>query len=356
MTMIEKPLWIHAVSVGEFLAAKSLLRRLNGVPVCVSTTTMTGQNLAKQLLPRTSFYFPFDWAWSIRRVFHKIQPRAILVMETEIWPNFLWESRQQNVPIVLVNGRISDRSFPRYRAMSRFLPKFNRCLMQTELDASRMLELGYSKEQVAVMGNLKFDFHPPVLTPQLKQLLENWKGGSLLLIAGSTMPGEEDMLLDSLKDTRIKLLIAPRHPERFDEVAKLLESRGRKFVLRTTAGSNDTDVMLLDSIGELAAAYEFADIVLIGGTLKDFGGHNPIEPAYFGKPIVSGPYYRNFRGVFEEFQKRNAIAISSDWASAVMKLLQSPDERKRMGDTARKLVQQNAGAADFVLKSIQEYL
>jgi len=354
--------WIHAVSVGEFLAAKPLIQRIRkelpDLPVFLSTTTITGRKLAAELLPDSSFYFPFDWRRCVRKIFHSLHPRIILVMETEIWPNFLWQAQEQNVPVILVNGRLSDRSFSRYKLVSGFLPQFDLCLMQSQPDAERMTALGVAQEKILVMGNLKYEFRPAALSAELRDLMTGWKGASLLWICGSTMRGEEETLLDVFRkqETGLKLMIAPRHPERFAEVVEIVSKSGLRCARRTQGVSPDDAILVLDTIGELAACYELADLVFIGGTLAPCGGHNPIEPAYFCKAIVAGPYFENFRQIFEEFRSKNAIWITPDIAAAVGTLLNNGDQRNKMGEAAGKIVRENQGATDIVLQAMKEYL
>jgi 3-deoxy-D-manno-octulosonic-acid transferase len=356
-------IWIHAVSVGEFLACKGLIARIQSaypaLPVFVSTTTITGQKLARQLLPEASFFFPFDWGWCIRKVFRKLNPKIAIILETEIWPNFLWTARDANIPVILINGRLSDRSMARYRWVKNVLPKFTESWMQTEEDAQRMKSLG--AESVHVMGNLKYDFRPPVPSQELSLLLTTWKNVNLLWIAGSTMDGEEEMILDVLtnlkKEFQLKLLIAPRHPERFSKVASLITDRGFTLALRSEKKPENADVLMLDTIGELAGTYQFADVVLIGGTLlKNGGGHNPIEPAYFGKPIIAGLNFSNFRAVFEDFQRKNAILITNDLLRGMTNLLQNTETRTRLGEAARGIVEENAGATDKVMDVLRRVL
>jgi 3-deoxy-D-manno-octulosonic-acid transferase len=356
-------IWIHAVSVGEFLACKTLISRIQRafpeVPVFVSTTTVTGQKLAKQLLPDSSFYFPLDWAWAVRKILKRIRPMMILVLETEIWPNFLWTTKREAVPAILINGRLSDRSMTRYSYVKKILPKFTESWMQTPKDAERMKSL--NADSVFVMGNLKYDVQPAIASDEFVETLSRWKKESLLWIAGSTMDGEEEMILAAFQKLKgelpLKLLIAPRHPERFSDVESLILKKGLTCNRRSNTQFAQADILLLDTIGELAAAYRYADIVLIGGTLlKGGGGHNPIEPAYYGKPILAGPNFMNFRSVFEDFQKRNAILITSDLSTDLMKLLSEPERRSAMGQAAQTLVQQNSGATEKVLNVVQRYL
>jgi 3-deoxy-D-manno-octulosonic-acid transferase len=355
--------WIHAVSVGEFLAAKPLIRKIQemfpDLPLFVSTTTITGQKLAAEFLPGHSFYFPFDWHWSLRRVFTAINPKMILVMETEIWPNFIWMAQDRDVPVVLINGRISDKSFQRYKAVRGFLPAFSESWMQTDEDAIRMKAIVKDSRTVRVMGNLKFDYSPHTISPGLKTLLGNWKRESLLIIAGSTMNGEEEILLDAFNQLSstfdVKILIAPRHPERFSDVFTIAAEKGFNVVRRSTNTTGNERIMILDTIGELAAAYDLADLVFIGGTFS-YGGHNPIEPAFYGKAIVSGRRYENFRAIFEEFIDHDALMVTTDLHNALAKLLQDQNRREKMGKAAQELIRKNQGAADFVLQNIRKYL
>ncbi len=356
----ERSLWIHTVSVGEFLACQVLIKRIKqdmpDVKLFVSTTTLSGQMLAKTVLPEACFYFPFDWGWCIRRIFRRIRPGLIVILETEIWPNFMCEARAHKIPMLLINGRISNRSFKRYKLVRRWLPRFDECLMQTEEDAEKMKALG--AQNVTVIGNVKYDFRPPVLPASLSALLTKWKSESLLWIAGSTMPGEDEIILDAYGKLRkrypLKLLIAPRHPERFQEVADLVARTGIPFGMRSAEKTEGRDILILDTIGELAAAYEFADFALIGGSLTEpFGGHNPIEPAYFGKAIVNGPGYVNFKAIFEEFQQKKAVLISADLQSAVQELITNPILRKQMGDAAISIIQSNSGATEKAMDRVR---
>lgn len=356
--------WVHCVSVGEFLAAQPLIRRIQSefpyVPLFLSTTTITGQRLARNLMPESSFYFPFDWGWCIRRVLRRLRPGLVIVLETEIWPNFLWECDRAGIPTVLVNGRISRSSFQRYMHVRNWLPKFRENLMQTESDRERMLQLGASPERTFVMGNLKFEFHPPVLTPEFRETLRGWKGNNLLWIAGSTMRGEEALLLKCFHALRekypLKLMIAPRHPDRFVEVALLASRSGLPVSRRSLNPLAESQVLILDTIGELAACYELGDVVFIGGTLRDFGGHNPIEPAFFGKAIVAGPYDSNFRAMFEEFRAKEAICVTDNLEASMNQLLADSEYRSMLGMRARELVVANSGAGEFAMERLRPYL
>ncbi len=231
--------------------------------------------------------------------------------------------------------------------------------MQTEKDAEGMRSLG--AESVYVMGNLKYDVHPAVASEELSKMLSAWKGEDPLWIAGSTMAGEEQIILEvfgMLKtEHRLKLLIAPRHPERFTAVADLISEEGLTYFRRTQKNPEKADILVLDTIGELAGAYQYADIVLMGGSLlENGGGHNPIEPAFFGKAIVSGPYCQNFRSVFEEFQGKHAVLITRDLLDDMRNLLMNPEKRHALGKAARTLVEENAGATSTVLTAVRRIL
>jgi 3-deoxy-D-manno-octulosonic-acid transferase len=356
-------IWIHAVSVGEFLACKSLIRKIQEAvpeyPVCISTTTITGQKLAREFLPGRSFYFPFDWAWAIRKVIHRIDPKLVIVMETEIWPNLLWTVQAKKIPVLLINGRISDRSIKHYSWIKKWLPAFTQSLMQTEEDARRMKSLGMPN--VSTMGNLKYDFEPPPASERLIARISAWKQNFLLWVAGSTVQGEEKLILNVFARLKhrfpLKLLIAPRHPDRFSEVSGLMQESGIACALRSSTEWGDQDALILDSIGELASVYQLADIVLIGGSLLESGGgHNPIEAAYFGKAIVSGPNIANFRSVYRDFQQKNAVLITTDLESTIAGLLENKEKRFQMGKDARKIVEQNAGASEKVIQVLRQYL
>jgi 3-deoxy-D-manno-octulosonic-acid transferase len=356
-------IWIHAVSVGEFLACKSLIKKIQAelpeFPICVSTTTITGQKLASEFLPGRSFYFPFDWAWAIRKVISRIQPKLVIVMETEIWPNLLWTLQSKKIPVLLINGRISDTSVKRYSWIKKWLPAFTESWMQTEEDAQRMRSLGMPN--VFTMGNLKYDFEPSGLSESLVERISMWKDESLLWVAGSTMEGEERLIVNVFVPLKhkfhLKLLIAPRHPDRFLEVSELLKASGTSFVMRSSAEWGNQDILILDSIGELASVYQLADIVFIGGSLlKNGGGHNPIEAAYFGKAIVTGANVVNFRSIYRDFQQRNAVVITADLENTIATLLENEGKRIQMGKDARKIVEQNAGASEKVIQVLRHYL
>lgn len=382
-----RTIWLHAVSVGEFLAAKPLVdqlrRELTDYRVVVSTTTLTGQRLA-QAEPNTidgAFYFPFDWRFAVRRSLDWIKPSIVIILETELWPNFLRECRKRGVITILANGRISSRSFRRYRMVgaliSRVIGDLSLMIMQSDADAERARELGGPPNRVRVCGNLKYD-QPEVrgwgfgVGKELAETVSDKEidlqfalsTSSHLIVAGSTAPGEEEMLLaaltkirahDGFEDTR--LLIAPRHPERFDEVARLIAKSSFKFARRSeTASSSQANVILLDTIGELASVYRFAAVVFVGGSLVPRGGHNIIEPAAFAKPIVVGNHTGNFRQIVSDFAAAGAVVQidSNHLAEAFLQLLSDRALAREMGDQALGILLANRGACERTIAAIKD--
>jgi 3-deoxy-D-manno-octulosonic-acid transferase len=387
-------LWIHAVSVGEFLAALPLIAALREAfpawRLVVSTTTMTGQRLARSRQEGqfdAVCFFPFDWGFSVRRVLDYVKPSVVIILETELWPNFLRECRRRNIVTVVANGRISPRSFKRYRLlggfMRRVLNDLSLLVMQSEADASRARDLGAG--EVRVCGNLKYDVRldESSAAEELARQIDSQFALAMsphLIVAGSTAPGEESMLLRSLIKIRqqpglcgTRLLIAPRHPERFEEVAELIarspltQARRSQAVAAAAgaAGSDNSvvregkaDVILLDSIGELAAVYRFASVVFVGGSLVPKGGHNIIEPAAYAKPVIVGPYTENFRQIISDFARAAAVIQATELTltDALTRLLADADVARALGAKARQLLLANRGAAECTVATIRELL
>lgn len=369
-------LWVHAVSVGEVLAVAPLVKELRARfparKLFVSTTTRTGQEMAQRRLAcDATFYFPLDFAFACRRALEAIQPAMVVIAETEIWPNFFRETHRHGARLLLVNGRLSDRSFRGYRLwrffLRRALAQVDFFLLQSAADASRLRELGALPERVAVGGNLKFDLPEP--TPsELVAELERLAQGAPIVVAGSTLAREEEHLLkalhvsEQLKGRRPVLVLAPRHPERFEEVARWLEARGTNFVRRSQSaavgqprqrrGQWRTDgqrpeVVLLDTMGELAGAYGAATVAFVGGSLVPAGGHNPIEPALWGKPVVFGPSMENFRGIAGALLKvHGAFQVRSPEELGILlaTLLGDPAACQRAGAAARAAIERERGA------------
>ena len=395
-------IWIHAVSVGEALSGVTLARRLKEAyperPLIVSTTTMTGQALARERIPFADaiIYFPLDWAFCVRRALTAVRPSLVLVLETEIWPNFLREAGRRKIPVVFVSGRISDRSFARYQSylgvFGFFLRPFLRnalsnasaFLMQSEKDAERVRALGAPADRVQVSGNLKYDLELPSPTP-----LSNWfaaeikrSGRSPVIVAGSVVATEEPHALIAFgtlqgEYPKSLLVLAPRKPECFDAAAEFIDESHRKFIRRSRlpipgpaskqsdGNSNaatipdDITVLLLDSIGELASLYGLADGAFVGGSLVSSGGHNILEPAAFGKIPVFGPSMENFAEIASRFVTAGAaIQVESpeDVGVAWIELFRDPERMKRMSETARQLVANSRGAADRAMVEIAKRL
>ena len=372
-------IWLHCVSVGETQAARPLVERIRQeLPhhtLVVSTVTLTGQKLARDLFRTQAekvFYFPFDWRWSVRRALNAVNPVAVLVMETELWPNFLRECKARNVPVALVNGRISRTSFGRYKTIRFFLRRVFACLsmavMQSERDAERIRILGMRKERVFTAGNLKFESGG--YTDKKTDLKDRFglHADVPLVLAASTHAPEEKIVLESFKTLResqpVRLMIAPRHPERFNEVAQLIEDYGLSWARRTNVpAANDATaaVILLDTIGELPAAYPLAVAVFVGGSIVDRGGHNVLEPAAHAVPVITGAHTHNFHAIVDLLNEAEAIVQLPpvEGAEAVAKLtdvlsrlLADAEWRTELGSRAKQLVTANQGAAERTMKLI----
>jgi 3-deoxy-D-manno-octulosonic-acid transferase len=352
-------LWLHAVSVGEVGVAATLARALPPeIPLLITTVTPTGQERARAAFAGRAevAYLPFDLGFAVRRFFRRHQPRALVLVEGDYWPLVLREARRRGLPIAVVNGRVGDRSFRRMRSLRRFLgPLFagvGRFGVQSGEDRERLLALGIDPGRVAVTGNLKYESPEPASKPDLEAALRGLAGGRPILLAGSTMAGEEAQVLDSFREAggggRALLVLAPRHPERWNEVDALLRSRGEDAVRRTALPSSGTPaVVLLDSLGDLAGLYRLAAAAFIGGTLVPTGGHNPLEAARFGVPLAVGPAMHNFREMAEAFDTAGAwrrVADARELGAAWREWLENPDAARETGERALRLVEENRGA------------
>jgi 3-deoxy-D-manno-octulosonic-acid transferase len=386
-------IWIHAVSVGETLAAHPLVialrERFPDYRLIFSTTTATGQAVARTRISEAEgfCYFPFDWRFSVRKALNTIQPSAVVLMESELWPNFLRECSARQIPVVVANGRVSDRSFRRSQKFAfwfrRMTANVTRFVMQSEADAARMQALGATPAQTIVSGNIKYDIgntKDAAAIAAKSHLIEAdfALSSSPLIVAGSSCDGEEELILAAFTELRkeietVRLLIAPRHPERFDAVAKLLDSSRFKSVRRSAfapqvewAGASNfvslpvaknpahsADIILLDSIGELASLYRFASVVFVGGSLVPKGGHNILEPALDAKPIIVGPHMENFREIAAEFLRHDAVVqlqgkddneLIAALHNALLELLTDTQRARNLGTSARATVEANRGA------------
>jgi 3-deoxy-D-manno-octulosonic-acid transferase len=380
--------WIHCVSVGETQAARPLVegirKRFPNHLLVISTITLTGQTLARELFKTDAtkiFYFPFDWRRTVRRTLGIIQPSVVLLVETELWPGFLRECQAREIPLAIVNGRLSQRSFRRYKLIkaftSRILRSVDLAIMQTEADAERIRGLGIEPNKVFISGNLKFD---AVAIPAATSLTDEFRRRfnlldlTPLILAVSTHAPEERIMLEAFKRARSesaiapRLILAPRHPERFAEVAALLENSGLSWARRTApcdARDRNCDAILLDTIGELRALYPLAAIVFVGGSIAKTGGHNILEPAAVGACIVTGAYTNNFEAIVNAFEKAGAIIqlppLSNEEARTELfhlftTLIADAQRRRDLGRRARRLVEQNLGASERTLYLLDSLL
>jgi 3-deoxy-D-manno-octulosonic-acid transferase len=378
----DESIWIHAVSVGEALTARSLLgdlrERYPKLRIFLSTTTLTGQQIARTRLRDVDavFFFPFDLPPFVNRTLRLVRPRLFIMMETEIWPTLLRACRRQGVKTMLVNGRISSRSYPRYRLargfFRRVLADVDRFCMQSDESARRIVDIGADPARVTVTGSLKFESleSPAVAAGRgAGRVLRFFRipPSRPVFMAASTMKGEEPFVLDAFAAVRrvhpgVMLIIAPRKPERFGEAEALARAEGLR-VLRRTELSIDAepraDVVVLDTIGELAHLFQVATVVFVGGSLTDNGGHNILEPAVHGRPIVFGPCMQNFAEIAETFVRHQAAIQVPDAAAlstTVLRLMGDSVERARLGAAARALVEANRGAKPRTLEAIDALL
>jgi 3-deoxy-D-manno-octulosonic-acid transferase len=380
--------WIHCVSVGEVQAARPLVQGIKDqFPnhlIVVSTITRTGQNVARDVFKHHAakvFYFPFDWRWIVRRTLNAINPDAVLVLETELWPGFLRECSYQQIPVALVNGRLSEQSFRRYRLIKPFmrqvLSSLDLAIMQTERDAKRIRSLGMAPEKTFVFGSMKFDAgatgHADSLASEFRQRFK-LTDQSPLIVAASTHDPEEVLILNSFRQIisrsklKPRLMIAPRHPERFAEVVDLLNASGLRWVRRSAppdARDAQATVILLDTIGELPSIYSLASLVFVGGSIAQTGGHNILEPAAAGVPVIVGPNTYNFQSIVETFVKAKAIvqlqpmsdsATIVELADVILELLGDDLRRSELAGMAQKLMSENRGATERTLRAISPLL
>ena len=368
----DRPVWLHAVSVGETMAIRNLLESLRkeypAKKFVVSTVTPTGNKIARSYAKETDsiIYLPLDLSFIVNKFIRKINPSFFIITETELWPNLISLLAKRNIGIILVNGRISDRSFKGYKLISFLikpvLNKINLYCVQTQEDLHRLEKLGVAKEKIKVTGNMKFDsIDQAVFKKDYTQLRGklNLRPQDKLLLAGSTHPGEEELILEVyaklLSDQRnLKLLIAPRHPQRSRVIEKEISRLGFTPLSLSRGGGKDSvspagkDIFILDTIGELISYYSIADIVFMGGSLVKIGGHNLLEPAGFAKPVLFGPYMFNFRDISRSFLNNQAAIMVEDaqqLSQQVRNLLDDPSLAKSIGKKAQELILRNQGAS-----------
>jgi 3-deoxy-D-manno-octulosonic-acid transferase len=370
------PVWIHAVSVGEVQAVSRLIGELQKTApdrqIFISTTTATGQRLARDRFGESRvFFLPLDLGFCVRRYLKALRPRLLILAETEFWPNLLHLARKRGTAIAIVNARISDRSFPRYRRFRWFFAKVlsdvDLFLAQTNEDARRLREIGALTDRVQVSGNLKFDVRNGTGSSLAADLRGASGKDSYILVCGSTTEGEEEPLLAAFRDVTRRfpttmMVLAPRHPERFGKVAAIVAAQGLPLVKRSEWGGDQGlsgCVFLLDSVGELASLYVAADLAFVGGSLlPGVGGHNILEPAQQGVPVLVGPHTFNFREAVRLFESGGGIRIvtAPTLSADLLQLLADDGKRKQLGQRARELFEQNAGAVEYTLRALQPLL
>ncbi|HUU38163.1 MAG TPA: 3-deoxy-D-manno-octulosonic acid transferase [Candidatus Desulfaltia sp.] len=366
-------IWVHAVSVGEVLSLRRLVSEIKkkhpSWPVYFSTLTNTGYRIAKEKLPEADaiFLVPLDFGWTVRRFFYALRPRLFILAESEFWPHLLRQARRTCRSVLLINGRISQRSFQKYCRLGvlarRLLSPIDRFLVQTESDRRKLEKIGIPSERIEVAGNLKADIRLPVVSPEEIDDLRRKIGVSpqkKLIVAGSTHKGEEEEILMAFSGAKrsrqdLGVVIAPRHPERSSEVERIGAGLSLSVVRRTQAGPDRPwDVLILDTIGELARFYALADLAFIGGSLVPHGGQNLLEPAYYGKPLIFGPHMDNFALLAEEFSRSGAARVVRDRTDLEkIFLMKDQGALEEMGTKARELLCSLQGATDRTIQVIE---
>lgn len=372
------PLWLHSVSVGEAVVGSILVSRLltrhPDLPVLVSTVTGTGRKVAQERISQadTYMYFPLDFPGPVTRAVMAVQPRIVLLTEGEIWPNFLEACSLRKIPVLLINGRVSRRSFQRYLVVKplfrKVLERITYFCMQGDIDAERIVTLGADPTRVLVTGNMKYDDEAPQgqLSSHLASVARLMDGRPVW-VAGSTHRGEEGLILRAFREVRKEtseavLVLAPRHPERIPEVEALVREAGLLFVRRSelTEGTSElAPVILVDTMGELGQLYALATVAFVGGSLVPAGGHNILEPARYRKPILFGPYMDNFAEVAEAFLAEgmpHQVRDVSEVVGRVLECLRDPDAAKRMGEAAHRVLTRNQGAAERTVAVVERFL
>lgn len=374
--------WIHAVSVGETRAAVPLIKQIRSIypdyQILVSNVTETGHAVAldnKEV--DLCLFFPFDFSWAVRKALSTVNPELIIIVETEIWPNFTRLAHQLEIPLILVNGRISDRSFPRYRAarflLNPILEQFSAFCMQSQTDAERIITLGALDGKVENTGNLKFDHDLIEMTDeQVQQKKSQYKlpDQVAILVAGSTHDGEEKQLLNAYReiseqiDRDLLLVLIPRHPERQREIQALLKELGFKYRLRSSLQEGDKllcpgEVLLVDTLGEVLDFYSVADLVFVGGSLIPIGGHNLLEAALLSKPVIFGPYVHNFKEISAKLIRAGAgvkVANQQGLTRQSIIMLNDPARCRAMGQAGSSLITENAGTTERTMRHISKVL
>ncbi|MBP2646128.1 MAG: Three-deoxy-D-manno-octulosonic-acid transferase protein [Firmicutes bacterium] len=372
-------IWLHAASVGEIVATspivKEIRRAMPDMPILISVVTTNGYAMARRIIPEADgiIYFPLDLPWLGKRIIGRVRPRVFLLVETELWPNFLYAARSFKIPVLMVNGRISDKNVHRYRYLSSILRDMlgtvTRFCMQSEIDSDYIIRLGADSQKVYVTGNTKFDQTYTAVSQAEKDALAinlGLDGHRPIIVAGSTHKGEEALLFSAF--TRVKnkfpkaaLLIAPRDIMRAEELVALAAKYNFRAIRRTQAATGERrhDTVILDTIGELGKMYSLGEIIYVGGSLVPLGGHNILEPAAHGKPILVGPHMYNFKDSYALLSGRQACASVQDvteLGDKLLDLLEHDDIRKKMGEEAMAVIAENRGAAQKSVQHLSEIL
>jgi 3-deoxy-D-manno-octulosonic-acid transferase len=375
-TLSPDGVWIQAVSVGEIELARRLVAELEhqapGLPIFVTATTATGLDLARRTLGDAVPVFPcpIDLPGPVARVLEAARPCLLVLVETELWPEMLHQAGLRGVPVAVVNARLSEGSFTGYRrvagSLRSLLAPLSLVLARTGIDAERFTGLKIPRERIFVSGNIKYDLEPDCRPLEWEDETLRVAGDRPIIVAGSTMDGEEPQVLDALADLGVEgpapfVIIAPRHPERFDAVARLLIDRNVVFERRSSGRAipSHADAFLIDTIGELGRAYRLARIAFVGGSLVPTGGHNPLEPAVWGVPVLSGPHIDNFREVYQEMTDAGGARIVADGAeleAAAAAWLDEPDDAAAAGSAGREVVERNRGATARTVSALLELL
>ncbi|MDY6987982.1 MAG: 3-deoxy-D-manno-octulosonic acid transferase [Thermodesulfobacteriota bacterium] len=377
-----RPVWVHALSVGEVLASAPLVKKIckarPGLPVLLSVSTASGHEVAERLLDKEVtciFFFPYDLPWSVRRIVRFINPAIFILVESDIWPNFIYEMKRQHIPFVLVNGRISPRSFSGYRWVSSFMRRVfsnvSSICTQTDTDAKRFVAIGAPPEKIHITGNMKFDQGPVFASPEEIHQLRASMGitpGAKVLVAGSTHEGEEAVLLRCFRALKrsfpdLLLVLVPRDPGRAKRIQAGLGQAGCLALLRTQLAKMTVrkmpEVIIVDTIGELRRLYAIADVVFVGKSLVDFGGQNPLEPAAFKKPILFGPHMFNFQRISDQLVQQGGalqVANEEELLRQLDVLLADTGRSEALGMNAHRVFQMNRGAVDKTLRVIEGFL
>lgn len=370
-------IWLHAVSVGEVNAIEGLVKKLKQEfptkNIILSTVTRTGQEVAKSKLQDYTdkiIYFPYDFYFSILLALKAIKPNLVIIAETEIWPNFANELRKNKIPLMIVNGRISPNSYKGYKKFSfffkRILKNYTSILMQTNSDKERIIDIGANPAITEIMGNLKFNIANPLDNAEIKNLASSFKlNKERVLVAGSTHNGEDEIILnvyEQLKDefADLKLIIAPRHPERYSQVLELIDQTGYSWGLRSKGDDFDkNDIIMLDTMGELSKIYAVCHFAFIGGSFSNTGGHNPLEATIYNKPTISGNIVFNFKDIYEILNNEKATIIvknEKELYENAKKLLENIDIYNEISMACQNVFEQNSGALDYAIAKIKQLL